>query len=344
MTVAHAKMAAMPTLRSLPAATAVFDTYWHFAYERQQVYFARVHGTPPPWTDDPILGAYRFTNPYRAADRVSQFLLRDVIYDRDHDAPDLLLRVVLFKLFNRIETWQELRQHCGEPRAAGFDPSRYARVLDAAMTRGARIYSAAYIMPPAAAGSDGTRKHHTHLALVHQMLRDRLWESIAAAASLRRVYEILLGYRGIGPFLAYQLAIDINYSLLCDHSEMEFVQPGPGALDGIRKCFPSVTPGDAATVIRLVTESQQDQFAQRGLRFATLWGRPLQLIDCQNLFCELSKYARAAHPQVPGTSGRTRIKQRFVPAGPLPAPMFPPKWGLPVSLEDVPAANALAGF
>jgi len=59
-----------------------------------------------------------------------------------------------------------------------------------------------------------------------------------------------------------------------------------------------------------------------------LRGRPLQLIDCQNLFCEVDKYARVAHPQITGRSGRTRIKQLFAPVvDPVPA-WFPPKWGL----------------
>lgn len=326
-------MTAMPALRHLPPSTRVFDSYWRFACERQRVYFARMEGAPPPWTDDPILGAYRFTNPYRAADRVSQYLLRHVIYDDDHDERDLVFRILLFKLFNRIETWQELRQRGGEPRVATFDPQRYAAVLDEAMARGDRIYSAAYIMPPASRAASGAgRKHHTHLDLLDQMLRDRLWELIVAARSLREVYELLVGYRGIGPFLAYQLTIDLNYAPLLSHSEMEFVQPGPGALDGVRKCFPGVAAGDVASVIRLVTESQGEHFARRGLQFRSLWGRPLQLIDCQNLFCEISKYARAAHPQVNGTTGRTRIKQRFIAAGPIPPPLFPPKWQLSVQL------------
>lgn len=56
--------------------TAVFDTYWRFAAARQWVYFARLSGAPRPWTEDPILASYRFTNCYRAADRVSQHLIR----------------------------------------------------------------------------------------------------------------------------------------------------------------------------------------------------------------------------------------------------------------------------
>ena len=59
--------------------TPVFETYWRFAAARQQVYLARLRGDPGPWTADPILAKYRFTNCYRAADRVSQYLIKEVI-------------------------------------------------------------------------------------------------------------------------------------------------------------------------------------------------------------------------------------------------------------------------
>src|SRR5258707_9985183 len=46
--------------------------------------------------------------------------------------------------------------------------------------------------------------------------------------------------------------------------------------------------------------------------YTTLFrSRRLQLIDCQNLFCEVDKYARVAHPNIAGRTGRTRIKQKF---------------------------------
>jgi hypothetical protein len=77
-----------------------------------------------------------------------------------------------------------------------------------------------------------------------------------------------------------------------------------------------------------MADHQEEHFARLGLRFAGLRGRRLQLIDCQNLFCEVDKYARVAHPDVQGISGRTRIKQAFRPVGePMPA-WFPPKWGI----------------
>ena len=60
--------------------TVVYDTFWRFAAERQEVFFRRLGGSSPPWTKDPILDRFKFTNAYRASDRVSQYLIRNVIY------------------------------------------------------------------------------------------------------------------------------------------------------------------------------------------------------------------------------------------------------------------------
>ena len=73
-------------------------------------------------------------------------------------------------------------------------------------------------------------------------------------------------------------------------------------------------------------DKQADEFDRLGLRFKSLWGRPLQLIDCQNLFCEVDKYARIAHPDVVGLTGRTRIKQIYKPSQSPIDYWYPPKW------------------
>jgi NTP pyrophosphatase (non-canonical NTP hydrolase) len=138
----------------------------------------------------------------------------------------------------------------------------------------------------------------------------------------------LRSYPTLGDFLAYQYVIDLNYSPLTDFTEMEFVVPGPGALDGLRKCFADRGGLNDAEVIRFMADRQQAELERLGLPFRSLWGRPLQLIDCQNLFCEVDKYARERHPDVNGLSGRTRIKQKFTPTDTPVAYWYPPKWGI----------------
>jgi hypothetical protein len=162
---------------------------------------------------------------------------------------------------------------------------------------------------------------------------------------LREVFETLREYPSFGNFLAFQLAIDLNYGETLNFSEMEFVVAGPGARDGIRKCFADTANLDDSDVIRAVADLAEREFERLGLEFKTLWGRPLQLIDFQNLFCEVDKYARVVHPEVSGLSGRTRIKQKFVPR-PEPLPQwYPPKWKLnPPSAASAAHQNARSSF
>lgn len=316
-------------MRLAPAKpTVVYDTYWRFAAERQDVFYRRFAGKAGPWTADPILARYKFTNTYRASDRVSQYLIRKVIYQGDQTPAEVFFRTLLFKIFNRIDTWERLVGALSDVRWKTYRYDRYDRILSDALKARAPIYSAAYIMPSGGARMGGLRKHQMHLRLLERMLVDRLPDKIAGANSMRHAFELMRAYPTIGDFLAYQYVTDLNYSDLTSFSETEFVVPGPGALDGIRKCFATLGGLNEAEVIRLVTDRQAQEFDRLGLSFRSLWGRPLQYIDCQSLFCEVDKYARVRHPEAAGRTGRTRIKQHFRPDHtPLPY-WYPPKWGI----------------
>lgn len=312
-----------------PKQSKVFDTYWKFAAKRQEVFFARLTGKSAPWVDDQIINEYKFTNAYRASDRVSQFLIKNVIYSKRWSLADTVFRILLFKFFNKIETWQLLESQLGEISTATFDVNKYDRILENAMKGGGTIYSAAYIIPSGAGEKyKGVRKHRFHLMLLENLIKAEFPKQVKKAKSMEDGYKLLLGVESLGKFLAYQFITDLNYSDHLGFSEAEFVVPGPGALDGIRKCFTSMGDYSEADVIRLMADEQDLNFERLALDFQSLWGRPLQLIDCQNLFCEVDKYSRVAHPEVAGISGRTRIKQKFsANLSPLEV-WYPPKWGI----------------
>ncbi|PYE18373.1 hypothetical protein C7410_12275 [Paraburkholderia silvatlantica] len=234
----------------------------------------------------------------------------------------------MFKLFNKIETWELLEYAFGSITFKDYRFERYDRVLSEAMRAGARIYSAAYIMPPGGSAFGHAAKHQNHLRLLERMMADDLAGQLGRVRNMQAAFELLRSYPTIGDFLAYQFMTDINYSEITDFSEMDFVVPGPGARDGLRKCFSDSAGLNEAELIRLMADNQEREFERLGITFQSLWGRRLQLIDCQNLFCEVDKYARVAHPEIAGISGRTRIKQKFSPTGPINPPWYPPKWGL----------------
>lgn len=310
--------------------TPVFYAYWYFAAERQRIFFRRLQNREGPLTKDPVLRNFKFTNAYRASDRVSQYLIRNVIYrdDLPSDECNTFFRILLFKLFNKIETWRYLEDSLGPLTWAEFNFKNYDALLSRRLATGERIYSAAYIMPSGGRSFEHKLKHQNHLRMIEYLMREGYPARLSDCKGMEEAFALLRTVPFLGPFLAYQFVTDLNYSRLTEFREDEFVVAGPGALDGIAKCFLGADAVNSANIIRYMWEHQDKHFADLGIEFPSLWGRPLQLIDCQNIFCEISKYARVAFPDYAGIAGRTRIKQKFRPRGELPSPWYPPKWNI----------------
>lgn len=321
--------------------TVVYDTYWRFAAERQKIFFSRFAAELGPWTHDPILSRYRFTNAYRVSDRTSQYLIRRVIYrdDLPQTEREIFFRIVLFKMFNLIETWELLEDSLGPITFENYGFGKFEEILSHAIGSGRKIYSGAYIMPPGNRFFGHKEKHRNHLALIELMMADSLPEQLADARNMQEGYALLRKYPTIGDFLAYQLITDINYSEITNFSEMEFVVPGPGARAGLQKCFSDRGGLNEPELIKFVADRQEREFERLGLQFQSLWGRRLQLIDCQNLFCEVDKYARVRHPEIEGGSGRKRIKRLFSPNLTQPPVWYPPKWDLNEHVGEAPVIS-----
>lgn len=304
----------------------IYDLYWHFAAERQSAFERRVAGESSPWSTDPILQEYKFCNVYRAADRVSQYMIREVCY---HDEPcspeDRLFQIVAFRIFSKIETWRGLRQFLGRyPTLDDLADGSFSEGLERVKLKNNRLYTGAFILCASDAYGQ-LAKHRNHVELFrHMFLNDELGVRLLEAASLRQIYDALHSYPLIGDFMAYQIAIDLNYSALINFSENSFTQAGPGALRGIKKCFADLGEYTTTEIVLWMVEHQEEEFRRLGLPFHGLWGRPLHAIDCQGLFCETDKYCRQAAPEL--ASARKRIKARFVPTPESIELFFPPKW------------------
>jgi hypothetical protein len=160
-----------------------------------------------------------------------------------------------------------------------------------------------------------------------ELLLERGFEKIIEAKSLEEVYHILLKCSFIGQFLAFQYAIDFNYSSVINFSENSFVKAGIGAIRGIKKCFSDLGPYSFEDCIKYTQDNFDHYQRKYGYTdFKNLFGREPQLIDLQNCFCETDKYLRVKMPQL--LVGNKRIKQKFSrPKERIPF-IFPQKWGI----------------
>ncbi len=77
-------------------------------------------------------------------------------------------------------------------------------------------------------------------------------------------------------------------------------------------------------IIRYMYEHQEEEFKRLKLNFKKIGNRPLQLIDCQNIFCELDKYCRQALPEL--KSNRSKIKKKYIAKEDKIEYIYPEKW------------------
>lgn len=301
--------------------------YFYFIQERMNIFWGR-YSHQDYITDDPILKEYKFTNVYRASDRVSQYLIRNVIYkDLDIYTPeDVLLRILVFKVFNRIETWEYLYKQT-DIRIDSFDVERLSKLLTKRQ-KDYPIFSNAYMMAGSHARYAGINtKHLVWLQMIDdEFIQNRGFEKLLNAKSMSEVYNQLRNYPLIGDFLAYQYTIDFNYSPYLNFDEDSFVKAGVGAVRGIKKCFFSYGNSfeDAIYYIHDHFEELQERYGYKDFR--PLPGRKPKLIDLQNCFCETDKYLRAKMPEL--KVGNVRIKQHYKPTKECINYYFPDKWNV----------------
>lgn len=313
-----------------------FQYYFYFMQERMNIFWKRYEEANAPFTTDTILAKHKFTNVYRATDRVSQYLIKNVIYSGhdDFSEEDILLRILVFKIFNKIETWEYLEQEFDVLRVDNFDVDKISEKLSF-LIKHKPIFNSAYMMT-------GTHRKYNHLHSKHEkwlnmvkneMLGGGKFKQIIEAKSLEEVFLILQDCSFLGGFLAYQYAIDFNYSPVINFDENSFVKAGIGAIRGVKKCFEDLGKYSYEDAIRYTQDNLEKYQVKYGFNdFKNLFGREPSLIDLQNCFCETDKYLRVKLPHL--QMGNVRIKQKFKYPKENIQLYFPPKWDLNKNIKQ----------
>ena len=322
----------------------VLKYYFYFIQERLNIFWNKCEGAAV-LTKDPIFKRYKFTNVYRACDRVSQYLIKEVIYkDIDKYSPeDVLLRTLVFKIFNKIETWEYLEETYGNISVKHFDVKEICYLLSLRQVS-CPIFSNAYMMTGTHAKYNHLHsKHEKWLSMVkEEFIGDRIIDKVLQASSLEDVYNTMRQCSFMGDFLAYQYSIDFNYTPFVNFSENSFVKAGIGAIRGIKKCFVSYGD-DYEDAIRYVQTHFDELLELYGIkRVKNLPGHSPTLLDLQNCFCETDKYLRAKMPEL--VIDNVRIKQSYKPSPKTIHYMFPPKWNVEVDLCTVQNTQELTLF
>ena len=240
------------------------ERFFAFARERHQIYLRRQAGMERPWTRDPILQKYRFTNVFRELDKTTVWF-RKHVRDPLRSKPEVLLATLTFRLLNRIETGQAV--FCQEDFHSRFRGKNtfttafedFAEHGDVRVLRDAiRTFSkrgpyvtGAYIIssPPGLPKLDGVLRVIEGFASKkcernHCGFMD--WECVARRLiaepgkhTLKAVWTWLREFPYVGPFHAYEITSDLSHTDLLSGAPdvMTWANPGPGAKRGLSHTF-----------------------------------------------------------------------------------------------------------
>lgn len=228
--------------------------FFRYARERHAIYLARRRGDPAPWTVDPILQQYKFTNVFRELDRTTVWF-RENVRDRMRTDPNVLLATVVFRWFNRIEAGEAIFLQRSLSGATAWDeflatgsgePLRAA--LLAYCDKGPYSTGAYIIHTP-----EGYSKLDGIIwCLVEFYKRD--WQEFTEALCLEdwtmeAACQYLEGSRFMGDFMAYEVACDLRWTRLLERAPdiMTWASPGRGARRGARRVLGHIDGEDRVT-------------------------------------------------------------------------------------------------
>lgn len=270
-----------------------YATLWHWIREREHVRELKDAGEPFPWTDDPIIRAWRFCNVRREDDRVTVWI-RQNVRERYAGHPHLWFMLCLARMINWPDTMAELQARGCWPGDEAFTPQHLADALNERARRGDKVFTGAYIIT--APATKGTLKTD-HVALEtlgalwrsRDAIRRRLFgPNRTASATLREAHATLMQHKGWGQFLAYQAVVDMRFTpLLATAGDRDrWAAAGPGTLRGLNRLYGRRT--DCAL------GQEQALSEMRKIHAVSLGetGVPMDFSDVPNVLCETDKYLR----------------------------------------------------
>jgi hypothetical protein len=296
------------------------DRFWYWIAERHAIYLRRQAGQPKPWTTDPILLDYKFTNPFRENDRGTVWL-RENFLEPHKDAAThtdscasqgaiggqglefipcdcpygkrnlelLAFNIGWYRMFNWCGTGAFLEWQID------WTPLVIQRILEQRLYEKKQVFTGAHIVysPPGISKIEAIVQVCTDL----WGLRDKIAHTARVHRSLAATFNVLTTVHCVGGFMAYEMVTDMRHTqLLEDATDIyTWANPGPGALRGLQRLgLPHTNKTAIASMRELLTHGQTlgwagspepDIFKGQALP-------ALEMRDIEHSLCEFDKYCR----------------------------------------------------
>lgn len=248
-----------------------------------------------PYTEDKIIAEYRFCNVRREDDRVTLWV-KENIRERFADHPHLWFMLCIARQINWPDTIADLLQFHAFPNDDRFIPDLITGVLNRRKANGLKIYTGAYmISAPHEKGADKQKYIAEHVL-------GNLWENrinFPLNSTLELTHKWLHSFDGWGPFMAYQVIVDMRFTKILNNASdvHTWAAAGPGTIRGLNRIHGRDKEFNLSQAQALIELQQTFEFLKSNCKVK------MDFSDVPNAYCETDKYMRVWYGE-----GRPRAK------------------------------------
>lgn len=247
-------------------------SFWDFVRERHAIYLRRQAGAAPPWTTDPVLANYHFTNVYRELDPGTVFIREQLQKNRDATLREKVLNLAVYRLCLHERSYSALGWLSLPCNSHEF--ARRLHEIPEPFHGAYYIHNLGLSIPKA----DAMAKVADHLI---EHMEQRGLDATTRAGFIRNLSMV----KGIGGFIATQVLADLCYDLHVGLPQDGYVALGPGAMKGLALVAGRDLQETAAQAVL------EDLWREQ----PPVGGPHLTRMNIQNCCCEFSKYN--GHPR-----------------------------------------------
>lgn len=276
-----------------------FQDFYDYLIARERIRIAKAEKKPWPWTTDPILQQFKFTNVRREHDRTSMELRRTYTTHFKADPEVIWLNCTIARYFGTYEFFNALGWQ------ADFKPAAIKKLAKDRLAQGERVFTGAYVITNQGISAPKQEVVVDHFVSGVWENRKRLAAVVKSTGKWKDTLSLLSEIPGFGGsgFMGKEVTLDTMYFLNfwpekvgrgASHPRdyWEWTPIGPGAqrglvrvLGGNPRATPSLRRGVGLGDLLALAAKQ----GEAGWPLA--WGK-LAPTDIQFGLCEFDKYER----------------------------------------------------
>lgn len=278
------------------------NNFWEFVILRHNAFIRKfVYQTEYPWTPDEIIQKVKFTNVYRILDRGTVFVIDKILpsVEMTNKSPISFLQNLLFyREFNYPPTHKFFAQTfgSGELNISGIEVHENLHLHQQVQeyVRNNKWRSNAYTVV-------GTIDKI--IKRTQEWMKSEILQEVISSNDKKYAFDSLCKLYELGPFVAYEVISDYEYSGYHQWNASSWVNPGPGCERGIDLIINDNQtlqwPNEFILVVVWLWMNQREMLknAEKSIRLKfpdELWrGKPLTLRDVEHSLCEYHKYIKA---------------------------------------------------